>query len=269
MVQRLKLIDQPLRVRHELKYIIPSDKAEEIRNYIQIVCDPDPFAKGDPPIYKVSTMQLDSPNLALHLAKDRKQKTRFKLRVRTYDYDSNGTVFFEVKRKEDRFIRKTRSRVPIQDYSERLFEKPFVIPHFRDDDEYLNHYEFLRLMKMADARPMVHIQYERESWIGQSNPDIRITMDRNIRYRRAEGYKLFDGNEKGWRAMDSETALRRSFGGVILEIKSPGYISSWIFSLVRNFDLQRTGFCKYSTAMRLESLFSGQTYTVGSERCNY
>ena len=269
MVHRLKHTDRPLRVRHELKYIIPSEKAEEIRNYIQIVCDPDPFANGDPPTYKVSTMQLDSPNLALHLAKDRKQKSRFKLRVRTYGDDANGKVFFEVKRKEDRFIRKTRSRVPYQDYSESLFQRPFVMPRFRDDDEYLNHYEFLRLMKDADARPVVHIQYERESWIGNSNPEIRITMDRNVRYRRAEGYKLFNGSEKGWRAMDSETALRRNFGGVILEIKSPSYIPSWILCLVRNFDLQRTGFCKYSTAMRLESLFSGQTYTAGSERCNY
>jgi hypothetical protein len=123
-------------------------------------------------------------------------------------------------------------------------------------------------MKVADARPVVHIHYERESWIGHTDPDIRITMDRKIRYRLADGFKLFDGSEKGWRAMDSETALRRPFGGIVLEIKTPTHVPSWILYLIRNFDLQRTGFCKYSTAMRLESLYSGQTYTAASERCN-
>ena len=93
-------------------------------------------------------------------------------------------------------------------------------------------------------------------------------MDRKIRYRMAEGFKLFNGKEKGWRAMDSETALRRPFGGVVLEIKSSTHVPSWILYLIRSFDLQRTGFCKYSTAMRLESLFTGNTYTAASERCN-
>jgi SPX domain protein involved in polyphosphate accumulation len=268
MTQTLEVKEVPVRVRHELKYIIPSEQAEEIRNYIQIFCSHDPFAQGEPPVYEVSTMQLDSPDLTLHLAKDAKKKNRFKLRVRTYGHDLNGTVFFEVKRKEEQFIRKTRSRVRMSDYSESLFQKPFTIPRFTNDREYANHYEFLRLMTVANAHPAVHIHYERESWIGHNDPEIRITMDRKIRYRRADGYKLFDGNEKGWRAMDSETALRRRFGGVVLEIKTPTHVPSWIFYLIRNFDLQRTGFCKYSTAMRLESIYTGNTYTAASERCN-
>jgi len=266
MVPILEIKELPLRIRHELKYIIPAQWADEIRNFIQIFCRHDPFAKGDPPVYTVSTMQLDSPNLALHLAKDNKQVNRFKLRVRTYGNDD--TVFFEVKRKEEQFIRKTRSRVRMQDYGESLFQKPFAIPSFAHDREYANHYEFLRLMNGVNARPVVHIHYERESWIGQNDPEIRITMDRKIRYRLAEGFKLFYGNENGWRIMDGETGLRRSFGGIILEIKSPSHVPSWIVHLIRNFGLQRTGFCKYSTAMRLESIYTGQTYTAASERCN-
>jgi hypothetical protein len=268
MVQGLKMTSGQPRVRHELKYIIPAEKADEIRNYIKIFCDGDTFAKGDPPVYGVSTMQLDSPSLAFHLAKDRKQVNRFKLRIRTYANGSGDKVFFEVKRKEEQYIRKTRSRVRIEEYNENLFRQPFVIPRFSNDDEYADHYEFLRLMKTADARPMVHIHYERESWIGHTDTDIRITMDRKIRYRLADGFKLFDGHEKGWRAMDGETALRRPYGGVILEIKSSTHVPFWILYLIRTFDLQRTGFCKYSTAMRLESLYTGQTYTAGSERCN-
>ncbi|MCZ6674727.1 MAG: polyphosphate polymerase domain-containing protein [Verrucomicrobia bacterium] len=264
----MEIKEIPPRVRHELKYIVPADRAEEIRNYIQIFCKHDPFANGDPPVYDVTTLQLDSPGLALHYAKDRKQVNRFKLRVRTYGSSLNSTVFFEVKRREEQFIRKTRSRVQPLDYSDKLFTEPYTIPEFKNDEEYANHLEFLRLKKVIDARPAVNIRYERESWISDTDSEIRITMDRKIRYRLADGYKLFNGDEKDWRVMDSETALRRPYGGMVLEIKIPLHVPTWVLHLIRMFDLERTGFCKYSTAMRLESLFTGQSYTAASERCN-
>jgi len=39
--------------------------------------------------------------------------------------------------------------------------------------------------------------------------------------------------------------------------------------MVERFDLVSTGFCKYSKAMRLESLFQGSTYSEVSENCSY
>ena len=268
MTQLIDRRNHPGHVRHELKYIIPVDLANDLRDYIQFFCCPDPYANGEPPVYSVSTLQLDSPNQALHLAKDRKQVNRFKLRIRSYSTNPDSWVYFEVKRKEEQFIRKTRSRFLLRDYMESLFQKPFTVPNFQYKHEYENYYEFLRLMDSADAHPMMHIQYERESWIGKDDPEIRITMDRKIRYHAARGYRLLTGDEKGWRAMDGETALRRSFAGLVLEIKTSIQLPTWIIRLVQNFDLQRTGFCKYSTAMRLESLYSGQTYTATSERCH-
>ena len=266
-----QLIDgriHPERVRHELKYIIPVQLSSDLRNYIQFFCCPDPYSNGKPPVYNVSTLQLDSPSLALHLAKERKQVNRFKLRIRSYSSDPDSWIYFEVKRKEEHFIRKTRSRIQLRDYDVSLFQKPFTVPDFQFEHGYVNQYEFLRLKDSVGAQPMMHIHYERESWIGKDNPEIRITMDRKIRYHTADGYALLTGDEKGWRAMDGETALRRPFGGLVLEIKTSMQIPSWILKLIQYFDLQRTGFCKYSAAMRLESLYTGQTYTAMYERCH-
>jgi len=40
---------------------------------------------------------------------------------------------------------------------------------------------------------------------------------------------------------------------------------TWMLELVRRFNLSNTGFCKYATAWRLETLFRGFMYGDGSE----
>jgi hypothetical protein len=40
---------------------------------------------------------------------------------------------------------------------------------------------------------------------------------------------------------------------------------TWMLELVRRFNLSNTGFCKYATAWRLETLFRGFMYADGSE----
>ncbi|MDQ8202836.1 polyphosphate polymerase domain-containing protein [Pelagicoccus sp. SDUM812003] len=257
----------PPRIRHELKYIVPERYADEIREYLQVFCEPDSFAQGEPPVYTVSTLQLDTPALSLHFAKERKQVNRFKLRVRTYGEEPAGTVFFEVKRKEENYVRKTRSRVAVADYGPHCFGESPMVPRFKTEAEAMNHYEFLRLYRSLGALPMAHIRYERESWIGNPDTSVRITMDRRIRYRRAKDFSLHGLSKLPWRSMDTQVALRRPFAGFVLEMKCSLEVPTWILYLVRKYNLERSGFCKYSTAMRLESLFLGDTYTAGSERC--
>ncbi|MEZ5300589.1 MAG: hypothetical protein R3F11_08010 [Verrucomicrobiales bacterium] len=43
----------------------------------------------------------------------------------------------------------------------------------------------------------------------------------------------------------------------------------WMLELVERFNLQTTGFCKYATAWRLETLFRGFEYTDQSENTTY
>ncbi|WP_246462593.1 polyphosphate polymerase domain-containing protein [Pelagicoccus albus] len=257
------------RVRHEFKYIVPASMADDIRAYVQMFCEKDPNAVGHPPSYTVSTLQLDSPSLSLHFAKERKLVNRFKLRVRTYGTDLNGTVFFEVKRKETDYVCKTRSRVSMSEYRDELYTDPNCIPHFATEEETRNHIEFLRLSRSIGARPVLHIRYDRESWIGTEDRSVRVTMDRNLRYRKAEGYRFFGAEPTGWRVMDTEVGLRRPFAGMILEVKSALGVPVWIPTMIRHFGLVRSGFCKYSTAMRLESLFGGGSYSATSERCHF
>ena len=55
--------------RFESKYVIPRALVPEVREFIRPFCRPDPHARGVPPEYVITTLQLDNPQLSLHYAK--------------------------------------------------------------------------------------------------------------------------------------------------------------------------------------------------------
>src|SRR5580698_7887580 len=85
--------------RYEVKFVVHPSLIPQIREYIRPFCELDENCSGSPPEYSITTLQLDSPTLALHYAKLWDFVDRFKLRVRTYDPIGNFPVFMEVKAK--------------------------------------------------------------------------------------------------------------------------------------------------------------------------
>ena len=52
--------------RYESKYVIPRSLVGPIRDFIRPFCEPDPHTRGTPPEYVITTLQLETPNYALH-----------------------------------------------------------------------------------------------------------------------------------------------------------------------------------------------------------
>lgn len=131
-----------------------------------------------------------------------------------------------------------------------------------------NFIEFCRITHAIGARPKMLIRYIRESYFGANDDYARITFDRRVSYRPTREWRL-PGEEvadfKYWRPMDSQTGLRRPYAGYIFELKAMRDTPTWMLELVRRFNLSNTGFCKYATAWRLETLFRGFMYGEGSE----
>ena len=253
-------------VRHELKYIVPASVAPEIRMFAEPFCVPDPEATGSPPQYRVTTLQLDTLGKALHLAKEREQLNRFKLRVRTYGNPGEHVEFLEIKRKLEAMVKKTRCMLQPGTFGPDLLTTLTPPPGLRSRDV-TTFWDFLRLKDQLDARPMIIIRYLRESWIGRNNPQQRITFDRELEYALCNRWSFQP--EGCWRRMDTATAFGLPFAPLILEMKSSASVPIWMLELIRFFSLQRVGFCKYSTAMRLESIFEGNTYSQASENTSY
>lgn len=246
--------------RHEAKFVIPWDQVGAVREYIRPFCYPDPNATSDPPLYTSTTLQLDTPDLALCMAKEWEAAHRFKLRVRTYGFDGSCPVFLEVKRKHNGINLKSRACIPYEVWASGEWRKPRVKLDFKSKSQAWGFVEFRRLVDDLGARPVILIRYERESYHGNLDRYARVTLDYRLRYRRAAGWNLLP-TEGPWWSMDSQVEMNRPYAGVILELKTYNDAPSWMVEMVRKFDLVRTGFCKYFNAVRREYAFAGRELT--------
>jgi hypothetical protein len=249
--------------RYEAKYLIHPSQVEPIREFIRPFCVADANAPGVLPEYVVTTLQLDSPDLALYRAKEEEVINRFKLRVRTYGTDGTRPVFLEVKRKVKGVIVKSRVTLPPDQWSGDVCLR--VVPglRLRSHTEEWNYLDFVRLVRDLDARPVVLIRYHRESYLGRNDRYARLTFDRKLCYRPTREWDLLP--EGRWWSMDSAMAQNRPYSGLILELKTYSDAPLWMVDLTERFDLVRIGFCKYFAAVRLESLFRGCAYSDTSE----
>jgi hypothetical protein len=253
--------------RHEAKYIVPYHLMPQIRRQIQPYVNRDKNGTGEHPQYLVRTIQLDSRNLCLHYAKEVEQLNRFKLRIRTYGTDGKAPCFIEIKRKLGEVIVKSRSILKAADYSTELFTHPGKYVRFNNGSEHINYLDFLRLSQEIGAQPILMIQYLRESYMGKVEDYARITFDTNICYQMTSNYSFDSVSERKWRHIDTHTGLQTDYPGFVLELKSKMGVPRWLLQIVREFNLVRTGFCKYSAALRLESLSAGYEYSGTSENC--
>jgi hypothetical protein len=209
----------------------------------------------------------------LALAKERKTFSRFKLRIRTYGHGEDAPVFLELKRKVNGVIIKSRAKMNRRTYNSGKALTDFAhCPMLKSAKDNSNFLEFARIVQMIHARPKMLIRYIRESYFGANDDYARITFDRRVSYRPTRSWEL-PGPEledwKYWRAMDTQTALNRPFAGYIFELKAMRDAPQWMLELVERFNLTTTGFCKYATAFRMETLFRGFSYSDQSENTTY
>lgn len=244
--------------RHEAKYIIPGSLVPAIRQFIGPFCEPDPNAAGIPPEYLVTTLQLDSPDMSLHHARERELLNRFKLRARTYGEPGSSRVFLEIKRKIGHTIVKSRTAIPFDAWNGELIHKTKIDISFKTANEEIGFLEFIRLAREVGAEPRMLVRYTRESYRGRDDHYARISIDRNLLYQPTTSWNSW-GKDGIWCRMDSTFAQDKMnpFSGVILELKVLNDVPRWMIDLVIEFELVRTGNCKYSTAVGLESFFGG------------
>ena len=231
-------------------------------------CEPDPNCFDNPPTYVNTTLQLDSPGLGLHYAKQWDFVDRFKLRVRTYgDPVGEFPVFMEVKGKDRNTILKQRCQIPFAQWGEHLFRNEIIKDiQFKTAKEADNFYQFIRLAKQIGARPVMLIRYRRESYFGKIDSYSRVTFDTELQYQQTYSWNSW-GADGGWRALDNPMMQTRRhdrelhFWGVVLELKALHDVPRWMLDVVTKLDLWRQGHCKYSNAIWAESMFRATPWT--------
>ena len=225
--------------RYELKYLIPSNVALQVRDFVQQHLEIDEFGACQPNLsYPVHSLYLDSPDWKIYARSVNGDKNRYKLRVRYYNDSPRTPVFFEIKRRMKDIILKQRCGV-LRGGEEAVLAGHLPAPKYLASPYAADRFSlerFLELMVTLDARPKLHVAYVREAYVSPHNNEVRLTMDRFVR-----GVPRFDGK--------LITAMEKPFicttDTVILELKFSGRFPTWYRELVRRFNCFQTGAAKY------------------------
>jgi len=244
--------------RYEAKYIIPRQLVEPIKDFIKPYCHLDKHCLKFGGHYYINTLQLDSPTLALHRAKELEAIYRFKLRVRTYGKPPGyAPVFMEIKRRYYDRIIKSRACIPFDQWKPGILKKHVDELNLKSVKEREAFREFIRLMHEIDAEPKVYVRYKREAYAGIFDHYARLTFDSQLCYQ-----PVFDmynwGGTGRFISMDSGIVRHRNDSPLVLELKCTEQVPTWMIELVQEFNLVRCGNCKYSTAIWMENMLSGQ-----------
>ena len=237
-----KLTDSILGCRHEMKYHISESQAEAIAQFIKPYLKVDRYCKlqksGD---YPVVSLYLDSGDLHLCQESLRGHKNRFKLRIRSYTDELDYPRFFEIKRRMNAIIIKSRARVMQRDVPTLLTGLPQPPQNYTADTETIN--QFQLYMNSIRARPAVLVRYLRQAYESDSENRVRVTFDRELAYRVTSLPEVRFGGG-GWQHHPY------TLNGVILEIKFTDRYPEWLSRMAKYFNLRQQSISKYASSIK-------------------
>jgi hypothetical protein len=226
--------------RYEYKYLVDPTIVPELRSTVRLFAEPDLHAAGLPGgCYPVCSLYLDTDDLRLYRQSMNGEKTRFKLRLRSYSDTPGSTVQLEIKRRMDRLVHKRRvalGRREIDLFAEKGtngWTQGIPAPVLRELEVFADH------TRLASARPLLKVLYQREAYESRVE-SVRITFDTELHHAVSFDWNLQHADRRWQR-----TPVR----GVIFEIKFTDSFPSWVQDLVRRFGLQPQSIPKYAMSI--------------------
>ncbi len=236
-------VDRTLWCRYEMKYVISESKAAQIARFIEPYLKLDHYSRLQPSgFYPIVSLYLDSHDLRLCKESLLGVLKRFKLRIRSYTDDSAYPRFFEIKRRANTVIIKSRARVKTEDVATLLSGRYVPPAHdYKADVDAIR--QFQLYMKSVDAKPVVLIRYLRRAYEGDSENRVRVTFDRQLAYNVSKAPEVLLRG-RGWQPSPI------TLNSVILEIKFTGRYPAWLGRMTDYFDLRQRSMSKYATSLK-------------------
>ncbi|MBV1860008.1 MAG: polyphosphate polymerase domain-containing protein [Nannocystaceae bacterium] len=236
--------------RREYKFLIDRATADEVRAAVSPFCDIDPHAADLPgQKYTIDTLYLDNEHLSLFWANDLEQLDRIKLRVRDYADARSSAVYFEVKRRINDTILKSRGRVPRELWERLLSDDTAEIPEDCIEGDRLAVEKFLFYARTMHVKPFTLVQYKREPYFSTIDDYARVTFDTHIRAHSVESFG-FNPDGGAWRALDDAISQGTQDSMVVLELKFTNMVPLWMVNITRSLGLARRAFSKYGNSIR-------------------
>lgn len=229
--------------RYELKYLVPVEQIDPIREELAQRMVRDPYA--GPQGYPVWSTYYDTASLRFYWEKIEGLKFRRKLRIRRYgDVDStvadDAPVSVEIKQRVNRVTQKRRVMLPYGTALDLCDRRQYVVAPGVDEDHRGagQHFieEVLDLVTRLDLRATAMTGYLREPYIGvDSDLGLRVTFDHRVRGRDRD----FDLRAEA----TNQYIIPPAFS--VLEIKVNERAPYWITDLTARHGLQIQRISKY------------------------
>ena len=246
-VIRSSEVDTTFKRRYEFKYLISPAKATAMDNYVAEYLPIDRFSQKYPDgFYNIVSLYLDSPDLRLCRESMTGVLNRYKLRIRTYADDPSLPRFFEIKRRANTVILKSRAKVRTEDVEDILAGR-YRQPASCNPEDVDRLKQFMLYMQSINAGPVVLIRYKRKAYEGVAENRVRITFDKELCFKTSnDPHVLLSGN--GWQR--NNICLE----WVILEIKYTGRFPAWLNRMIEYFNIQQRSVSKYATCLKNASI---------------
>lgn len=218
--------------RVEKKYLLTEETYARLLEKIGTGLEHDLYAGST-----VGSLYLDTPDFCLIRnsidAKEYDMKYKEKLRLRGYgEVDSHSRVFIEIKKKFKGVVYKRRVAMKYENAIRYLETGARTV-----DSQIMREIDYA--MQVYDhPLPACAVFYEREAFFDRDIPALRLTFDRNVRYR-TEALDLREGSF-GKIILPKDT--------VLLEIKTDGGMPLSLNKALDSLGIYPASFSKYGTA---------------------
>jgi hypothetical protein len=213
--------------RHEVKYLVTERQRRLLIQAMARHLTPDAYGEST-----VCSVYCDTPDFRLIRASLEKPAYKEKLRLRSYGPASaEQEIFLELKKKYRGVVYKRRVALPQREALGTV--EGGLVPDSQIGREIG---WFVRFY--GTLAPAMYLSYDRAAYFAADGSGLRVTFDRNIRWRTSE---LSLTSRPG-----GEPLLEP--GQSLLEIKTGGAIPLWLVSLLDGFAVRQTSFSKYGRA---------------------
>ena len=214
--------------RIEKKYLIREEDCEQLLARISEHLYPDPHGKST-----ICSLYLDTPSFLLIRNSIDARTYKEKIRLRSYGTPGEqDRVFLELKKKYKGVVYKRRIVLPLGEAMDYILHgnKPPDSQILREIDYAMHFYN--------EPKPAMMIVYERDAFFFREYPALRITFDRNVRYRNEE--LRLEAGTRGKHLLDADR--------IIMEIKTDGAMPLFLSSALDELKIFPSSFSKYGRA---------------------
>ena len=214
--------------RIEKKYLLSEAQYEALFQRIGAHLRPDEYGRST-----VLSLYLDTPDRRIIRSSIEAADYKEKLRLRSYGTaGADSTVFLELKKKYGGVVYKRRAAMTLREAERylRMGIKPYESQIMSELDWAIRFY--------GRPKAAMLIACEREAWFDEAHPDLRLTFDRNIRFR--ENELRLDRGSAGSSLLPKNT--------VLLEIKTAGAMPLWLADALDAEGILPGSFSKYGEA---------------------